>query len=267
MWWRAWRRFIAANSNSKAHFKISMATSQRVGIISQARMTSTRLPGKVLKQIAGKPLLEYHLARLRDSGFPIYLAITTNTADDVLMDFALAQSIPVVRGSEADVLERYQKCAEANDLDVIVRVTSDCPLIDGELIKQGISRYLMEKDSNLYLSNALIRTYPRGLDFEIFSRALLETANAEATTVSDREHVTPYINQNRSGNVRLAHFTRDFDHSNYRLTVDTAEDFELIRRLIEDHKAADMKAEELIKLLDSRPDLVAINAHIEQKKC
>ncbi|MBT2557465.1 glycosyltransferase family protein [Hymenobacter sp. ISL-91] len=239
---------------------------KKVGIISQARMTSTRLPGKVLRPVAGRPLLAYHIERLQTSGLPIYLAITTNATDDPLADFAATHGLPVTRGPEDDVLARYQQCATAHDLDVIVRVTSDCPLLDGGLIARAVQEYLAADTPLLYLSNVLERTYPRGFDFEVFSRELLEEAARHATTVSDREHVTPYIHQNRSGRVQFQHLTRPSNRSAYRLTVDTAEDFELIQRLIEEHQADALGAEELIVLLDRHPELVALNAHIEQKK-
>ncbi|RFP63760.1 acylneuraminate cytidylyltransferase [Hymenobacter lapidiphilus] len=239
---------------------------KKVGIISQARMTSTRLPGKVLQPIGGRPLLAYHIERLQASGLPVYLAITTNATDDPLADFAAAHSLPVTRGPEDDVLARYQQCAAAHELDVIVRVTSDCPLLDDGLIAQAVQEYLAADNPRLYLSNVLVRTYPRGFDFEVFSRELLEKAYQHATTAADREHVTPYIHQNRSGRVDFAHVTRPTNRSNYRITVDTAEDFELIRRLIEEHQADTLATEELIDLLDRHPELVAINAHIEQKK-
>lgn len=238
----------------------------RVGIISQARMTSTRLPGKVLLEAAGQSLLAWHVQRLRAAEIPLYLAITANAADDALAAFAAAHGLPCTRGDEHDVLARYQQCATAHDLDVIVRVTSDCPLIAPELIAAGVRRYLAAADSRLYLSNALERTYPRGFDFEVFSRELLEEAAARATRPEDREHVTPFLHQNRAGNVRFAHYRRPTDASRYRLTVDTAPDLALVRRLLEDYAAGGLSAEELIALLDAHPELVALNAHVEQKK-
>lgn len=229
-------------------------------------MTSTRLPGKVLLPVGGQPLLQYHVERLQASGFPVYLATTTNATDDPLAAFAEAHHLVYVRGDEHDVLSRYVLGARENELDVVVRVTSDCPLLDGELLGQSIREYLAADDARLYLSNVLERTFPRGFDFEIFSRELLEEAAAHATLASDREHVTPYIHQNRSGHVRFRHVRRPEDRSAYRLTVDTAEDFELIRRLVEEHGAAALPADQLIALLDQHPELVALNAHIEQKK-
>ncbi len=229
-------------------------------------MTSTRLPGKVLQPIAGRPLLHYHVKRVLQSGLPLYLAVTTNAADDPLVEFALAANLPFTRGNEHDVLSRYQQCATQYNLDILVRVTSDCPLLDGALIAQGVHDYVQQNDPRLYLSNVLHRTYPRGLDFEIFSRELVEEAALKATLDSDREHVTPYIHQNRSGKVRFQHVVLPQDHSQYRLTVDTAEDFLLIQQLIEQYQADTLSTDSLISLLAQHPELVALNAHVEQKK-
>ncbi|QIX63571.1 acylneuraminate cytidylyltransferase [Hymenobacter sp. BT18] len=229
-------------------------------------MTSTRLPGKVLQLIGQRPMLAYHLTRLHESNETVYLATTENQTDDILVDYAISHNIPYIRGSESDVLSRYYACARAYGLDIIVRVTSDCPLIDGELIQAGIQEYKQAADHRLYLSNVLTRTFPRGLDFEIFSRELLEEAFLHAKLPADREHVTPYIHQNRSGKVNFRHVTHPDDRSQYRLTVDTAEDFRLMKILIEEYGADKLGVNKVISLLDNHPELVAINAHIEQKK-
>jgi spore coat polysaccharide biosynthesis protein SpsF len=139
-------------------------------------------------------------------------------------------------------------------------------LLDVQLIAHSVRKYVQQADPHVYLSNVLERTYPRGFDFEIFSRASLDEAFERATLPSDREHVTPYIHQNRSGQIRFQHITRCPDRSQYRLTVDTAEDFHLLKKLIEDYDAAALSTDELIDLLDRHPELVALNAHIEQKK-
>jgi spore coat polysaccharide biosynthesis protein SpsF len=238
----------------------------KVGIICQARMTSTRLPGKVLLPIAGKPVLQYHLDRLQQSGYPVFLATTINKTDDALAAFGREHQIPVYRGDEQNVLSRYYEAARAFRLDVIVRVTSDCPLIDGALIRQGIGQYLKKNNSQVYLSNCLVRTFPRGFDFEIFSFALLEEAYHRASQPGELEHVTPYINQNKSGRVELLHLTQAEDKSGYRVTLDTPEDFELIRILIQDYQAQQLPARDICRLLDTHPELVRINAMIEQKK-
>ncbi|MBO0356620.1 glycosyltransferase family protein [Hymenobacter sp. BT186] len=240
--------------------------SPRIGIITQARMGSTRLPGKVLRTIRGTSILEYHVRRLETSGLPVYIATTTLPADDAIVELARQLNIPCFRGEVDDVLSRYFATATHFGLDVVVRVTSDCPLLDGRLIGAEVQRYVAAADSHLYLSNGLIRTFPRGLDFEVFSYALLAEAQQHATSASDREHVTPYIHQNRSGQVHFAHAVREPDASRFRVTLDTAEDFQLLEVLLAQYHADALSADELIALLEAHPEVAAINAQIEQKK-
>lgn len=237
----------------------------KIGVITQARMTSSRLPGKVLMPIAGKPLLHYHATRIAWSGIPLYVATTLNKEDDCLVRFCEERKISYFRGSEANVLERYYQCATDNKLDVIVRVTSDCPLVDGNLVRSAVDRYLQEEDLNVYLSNYLERTYPRGFDFEVFSYRSLADAYQNASRESHREHVTPYINQNISGRIRFVNMKREGDASRYRITVDTQEDFALLKEMIEQHGCAGLGAEEIIQVLEKNPYLYEINAHVQQK--
>lgn len=238
----------------------------RVGIVTQARMTSTRLPGKVLLPAGGRTMLEHHVRRLETAGAQIIIATTVNETDDAIVRTAAELGIPSFRGSEHDVLARFAGAAEAFGLDVVVRVTSDCPLIDGEVVARGIASFREQANPDAYVSNTLERTYPRGFDFEVFSAAALRDAAQGATDAADREHVTPYINQNRSGRVTMLSIVREGDASRYRVTLDTGEDFELIRTLIEDHGAAALSAEGIIEILDRHPELVEINALVEQKK-
>jgi spore coat polysaccharide biosynthesis protein SpsF len=238
----------------------------KVGIISQARMTSSRLPGKVMKQISGKSLLHYHCERLAHSGLPIVLATTTNSTDDVIVDFSKLLSIPFFRGDEKDVLSRYYGAAVENNLDVIVRVTSDCPLIDGKLIKSAVDKYMSTSNKWLYMSNGIERTYPRGFDFEIFSLPMLKEAFEKSTSPSEREHVTPYFYQNRHGLTQFEHIKQSSDMSSYRLTVDEADDFKLIEKLITDFHCEKLSADEICSVLLANPELKLINQHIEQKK-
>jgi spore coat polysaccharide biosynthesis protein SpsF len=237
-----------------------------IGIITQARMTSTRLPGKVLLLIGDKTVLQYHLERLQKSHIPVFMATTSNKTDDPIVAFAHEHQIPVYRGDEQNVLSRYYECARQHNLDVIVRVTSDCPLIDGDLIAAACQEYLQAHNTNVYLSNCLVRTFPRGFDFEIFSFALLEEAYLKATQPAELEHVTPFINQNRSGQVVFSHFTQPDDKSGYRITLDTPEDFALISQLILQFQVQNLPAAEIIKILDAHPELAKINAQVEQKK-
>lgn len=243
-----------------------MPEPQAVGIITQARMGSTRLPGKVLRTVRGQTMLAFHVQRLRASGLPIYIATTTSPADDAIVAEAERLSVPYFRGEEDNVLQRYYDTASHFGLQTIVRVTSDCPLIDGQLVRTGVEQYVAANNPQLYLSNGIQRTFPRGLDFEVFSDELLREAQRNATSVSDQEHVTPYIHQNRSGRVKLAHVTRHPDASRFRITLDTTEDFQLLSILLEQYQADALSAAQLVELLERHPELVAINAAIEQKK-
>ena len=241
---------------------------KRAGIISQVRMGSTRLPGKVLLPAAGRPLLDYHVARLRQSRLPIFLATTTEPADDVLATYAETNQIPYHRGSEADVLARYYGTAQEFGLDVIVRVTSDCPLVDGPLIGAAVERYLAEANPLVYRSNSIVRTFPRGLDFEIFSMQLLAEAHTIATLSYEREHVTPYIKASPATAGRVIFRDEVWtggDFSRFRITLDTPEDYAVLRALIEQHDAANLALPDLLALLEAQPELMALNAHVEQK--
>jgi spore coat polysaccharide biosynthesis protein SpsF len=236
------------------------------GIITQARMTSSRLPGKILLRADGKTVLEHHINRSAWSNIPVYVATTTNATDDAIVNLVIEKGIPYFRGDEFDVLERFYRCAEKFGLDIIIRVTSDCPLIDGHFIADGLAQYLKsENNKQLYLSNALERTFPRGLDFEIFSFDLLKDAFLHATTTSDREHVTPYINQNRAGNVTIQHYTHPENHSDLRWTLDTTDDWKLIKILFEDHHVAGLTYSETLKIVQRYPELATLNNHIKQK--
>ena len=237
-----------------------------VGIISQVRMSSTRLPGKVLKEVKGKILLDYHLDRLLESGYKVIVATTTNDADNVIESHCRSREINVFRGSEDDVLERFYLAAKENHLDVIVRVTSDCPLIDGNLLKQEIDSYVQKRDFSIYKSNCQKRTFPRGFDFEIFSFNSLERAHKEATLTSDREHVTPYIWKGNIKDIKFQDVLRSEDKSDYRITVDTIEDYNLILELIGKFDCEKLNADQIIEILNNNKQLVEINQSIEQKK-
>jgi len=241
---------------------------QRAGIISQVRMGSTRLPGKVLLPAAGRPLLDYHVARLAASGLPVILATTTEPADDVLVAYAEARGLGYHRGSETDVLARYYETAQRSNLGTVVRVTSDCPLVDGRLVGAAVARYQAENNPRVYRSNAVVRTFPRGLDFEIFSMELLAEAFANATSPYEREHVTPYLKANPATAGRVVFRDEVWpggDFSRFRITLDTAEDYAVLRALIEQHHAADLNTADLLALLEAHPEIMALNAHIEQK--
>lgn len=237
-----------------------------VGVITQARMTSTRLPGKVLLEAAGRSFLDHHLDRLLAAGLDVYVATTVNDADDPIVERAHDRGLSVHRGSEDDVLARFAGTIEEFALDVAVRVTSDCPLVDGALVADAVRQWQEAADPWLYLSNGLTRTWPRGMDLEVFSATALLDAAAAATDPAHREHVTPYLYTNGSGRMTLRNLARAIDASAYRLTLDTSDDLRLLTTLFEEYDAATLDADALVALLDSHPELAAVNAHVEQKK-
>jgi spore coat polysaccharide biosynthesis protein SpsF len=238
----------------------------RTAIVTQARMTSTRLPGKVLIEVGGRPLLDLHLDRLLASGHDVVVATTVNATDDPIVSLARNRGIEVFRGSESDVLSRYAGAIREFSLDTVVRVTSDCPLIDGALVADGITAYADAGDPDVYVSNAIPRSMPRGMDFEVFGGAALLEADALAGSGPQREHVTPYLYENVNGRTTVVSLSWPEDKSAYRVTLDTPDDLELIRVLIEEYDAGSLDCAGIIAVLDSHPELVAINAHVEQKK-
>ncbi len=238
----------------------------KVGIITQARMTSTRLPGKILLKANEKTVLEHHINRLAWSNIPIFVATTVNDSDMPVVNVCESLGFDYFRGDEHNVLERFYKCADENKLDVIIRVTSDCPLIDGKVIKEGLTQYLKLNNPNVYYSNCLARTYPRGLDFEIFSFDQLKDAYLNATLESDKEHVTPYINQNKSGRVLTVDHISVTNFNHLRWTLDTPDDWVLIRTIIEQYKGETLSYSQLLEIIENSPDLATLNIHIKQKE-
>ncbi|MCX6184840.1 MAG: glycosyltransferase family protein [Flavobacterium sp.] len=205
-------------------------------LITQARTGSTRLPGKVLMQIEGKTLLQIHLNRLKKCHkiSKIIVATTINDEDQIIFDKAAAWGFESYRGSESDVLDRFYQSVKNQNADWIVRVTSDCPLIDPELVDQVVA-FAQENDCD-YASNGLIENYPDGQDVEVFKFSALQLAWENAKLNSEREHVTPYIRKNadfNNGNIfKALNFACPVDYSTIRMTVDEPADFDLIQILI-----------------------------------
>ena len=231
-------------------------------------MNSTRLPGKIMLKTAGKTLLEHHLERLGRAELidEIVLATTESPDDDITSDFGHAVGVRVSRGSEDDVLARYHAAATRSAADVVVRVTSDCPLIDPEVTDRTVRAFLANPDAVDYASNTLVRTYPRGLDTEVLHFYALDEAFHEATDRADREHVTLFV-WRQPDRYRLLNVPNDRDYSQHRWTVDTPDDFELVSRMFEAlyPDSPDFGLEAGIALLDQHPDWKALNADVEQK--
>jgi spore coat polysaccharide biosynthesis protein SpsF len=242
----------------------------RVVIITQARMTSTRLPGKVAINVLGKPLLEHHLERLQRSRLmsQVAVATTTNSSDDIIVKICEGVGIAVYRGSEDDVLARYYHAAVKFDADIVVRVTSDCPLIDPGVVDKTIAHYLSLEPDIDYVSNCRLKqTYPRGLDTEIFSFARLKQAHEQARKPFEREHVTPFLWQHPEL-FTLSNVEHDIDISHHRWTVDTPEDLDLIERMLGACYPSDPEfdLQDCLHAIHRNPEWANINKHIEQKK-
>ena len=203
-------------------------------IVAQARMTSTRLPGKVMKIVCGKPLLEHFINRLKrvKSADQIVIATTINDIDNQIVDLCKKLDISYYRGSEEDVLGRYYEAAVEYGGDIIIRITSDCPVIDPEVVDSLINFYTNNIEKYDYVSNTLKRTYPKGMDTEIISFDTLKDAHFNAYGPFDREHVMPFINM-RPQRFRLYNILYRTDMSRYRLTVDTPDDLKLITEIFE----------------------------------
>lgn len=237
--------------------------------IIEARMTSSRLPGKVMLPICGKPELELLVERLRRSSLldGVVIATTSNATDDVLEDLAARLGVECFRGSEDDVLDRVLKAAHATATDLIVEVTGDCPLVDWGILDQLVTIYNGGRYD--YVSNTQRRTYPRGLDVQVFSTATLEDVARRTADPVDHEHVSLFIYEHPEL-YRLRNLESDIDERwwDLRLTLDTQEDYTLIKRVFEGLYPENpaFRTAEILALLAARPEWLAINSHIEQKK-
>jgi len=237
-------------------------TSKFIGII-QARMGSMRLPGKVLAQIAGNPMLWHVVNRVRmaRSLDQVVVATSNEVSDHPIADFCARKHIDVYRGSEEDVLDRYCQAARKFAHGTIVRITGDCPLVDSAVIDKVVGAH--EDGSYDYMTNIFPRTYPDGLDVEVFSLGALERAWLEAANPYDREHVTPYMREHPKL-FRIGNVLHPVNLSNLRWTVDHPEDLQFVRAVYDHMKVADFGLGEVLGLLKEHPELMKINSGIEQ---
>ena len=237
----------------------------KVVAIVQARMGSTRLPGKVLKDLAGETMLARVVERLHGTRLinEVLIATTDRPADDAIVAECRKVSVAVSRGDQDDVLDRYFRAAQLMKADVVVRVTSDCPLLDPEITDKTIAAFLEARPD--YASNVMVRTYPRGLDTEVMSFDALARAWRRASKAYEREHVTPYIYEH-SEEFKLLSVTGDLDYSGYRWTVDTPEDMEFVQAIygrFQGHTLFNWR--DVLALLNREPEIVNLNQHVSQK--
>jgi spore coat polysaccharide biosynthesis protein SpsF len=237
----------------------------RVVAIIQARMGSTRLPGKVLKDLGGETVLGRVVNRSRRATLvdEVVVATTVQAADDVIVRECERLSVACFRGDEADVLDRYYRAAQKFSADAIARITSDCPLIDPELIDATVHGFLTQEPD--YATNALVVTYPRGLDVEVFTADALARTWDAAKEGYQRTHVTPYMYENPEL-FRVVSLSAENDYSKYRWTLDTEEDLEAIRGIYKRFADDDrMRWSEVISVMETNPELAEVNSGVQQK--
>ena len=225
-------------------------------------MGSSRLPGKVLMKLGEKEtVLEYVVKQISHSKLvnKIIIATTNLEQDNVIQETAKELDIECFRGDSENVLDRYYQCAKKFNLDNILRITSDCPLIDPEIVDNVIKKYLT-RDYD-YVSNTLMRTFPIGTDSEIFSFNVLEKAWENASLLSEKEHVTPYI-INKKNKFRLGNLKNEVNVGHLRLTLDRIEDYELIKKIVQTIEKRPIFMKDVLKLFSDKPELIKINAHI-----
>ena len=235
----------------------------RIGAIVQARMGS-RLPGKVLLEAAGKTLLEHLMGRLGESRRLDFIVVATSTSaqDDCIDALCRARRFVCFRGSEQDVLDRYYQAARAFRMDVVVRITADCPLIDPDVMDEIVGRFLDARGSYDLVTNRHPLTFPDGLDVDVMSFEGLSQAWANATTPAQREHTVPYfweaglrvLNVEHPANLFLTH----------RWTLDYWEDYLLIKAVLEalDRPGRAARMDEILAWLAAHPEVSGLNAHL-----
>ena len=239
----------------------------RVVAIIQARTASTRFPGKVLADLAGEPMLARVVNRSRRATTldEVVVATSVEPGDDAIVDICKERDWPYFRGSENDVLDRYYRAAMKYRAEAVVRITSDCPLIDPEILDRVVQVFLDGQPDVDYISNAYPRfTFPRGLDIEVVRLDALEQAWREDRNLAWREHVTPFILLNPNL-FCLAGVLHDSDLSDMRWTVDTPEDMEFVRRIFDTFNHDRFSWQDVVSLLKRRPHWLDLNRHVQQK--
>ena len=246
-----------------------MSAKPKVVAIIQARMGSTRLPEKVMRQVAGLPMIHHVVERCRriEGVDQVVMATSSRPRERPLVDYVEAMAgVDVFRGPEADVLARFYGAASQFEAQVVMRITGDCPLLSPRVSSEVLQTYLERRERCDYVTNTLERTYPRGLDTSVMSFEALHRAHEEAVFVEEREHVTPYIWSNPSRFEVVGH--RDpQDHHHHRWTVDTSQDLRLVRRIYSAlyPNNPQFEYEDVLALIAANPHWSRLNGDVEQK--
>lgn len=231
-------------------------------------MGSSRLPGKVLMEAAGRPMLHHLVSRLKGapSIVAIVLATSTHSQDKPLLEFAQQEGIGGFAGSEDDVMSRVVDAAASQDAEVIVEITGDCPLIDPAIVEQAIRLFFANACD--YASNVQVRSYPDGMDVQVFRLETLRRSSALTSDAEEREHVSLHIRRNPQMFRQLTLVADPDEHwPELGLTLDERADYELLRRIIEHFgdRTATVRCHEIVALLRSRPEWLQINRHVQRK--
>ena len=234
----------------------------------EARMNSSRLPGKVLLPVQERPILGILIERLRKVKLinEIVVATTSSKSDDIIVDFCKENNVKVFRGSEEDVMGRVIGAAESVLGDVIVEITGDCPLIDPSVVDQFITIFLANKAE--YVSNSIVRSYPDGMDVQVFSLEILKKSYKLTNEKLDREHVTLHIRNNPN---LFSHLNiiapPEIYYPELGLTLDEKDDYILISKIFENLYSSDkfFSCHEIVKYLEKNKDLYLINKHVKRK--
>ena len=243
---------------------------QQVLVIIQARMVSSRLPGKIMLPICNKPALQVMIERLNPLReiYKVIIATTNDGTEAPIIKLCRQLDISYFKGDPVNVLQRYYEAARAfnaKNSDIIVRLTSDCPLIDPQIVKK-IIRFFQSNDFD-YASNTLKTTFPNGFATEVFSYNNLRIAYENAAERYEKEHVTPYFYLTHKSEYKLGSYIDQNDNSKYRLTLDEEADIKAIQEVYNKFNCStDFSYQELISMLNKNPYIYQINMHIRQKK-
>ncbi len=231
---------------------------KNIGFILQARIGSTRFPGKVMKLINSEPLIFHVINQVSYSKYAknIVIATTKNKEDDIIEEYTSKNKIRIFRGSELDCLDRYYECAKLYGFKIIVRITCDNPLIDPTLIDDAIDVFVNNQYD--YVTNCKPRTYPQGTEVEVFSFSALENAWKNSKKPSEKEHVTPYFYNNQD-KFQIFNIENDSDLSRYRWTVDGEKDLEFVKIIYSKIKKSPILMKDILQLLIDEPNLIKIN--------
>jgi len=227
--------------------------------IIQARMGSSRLPGKVMQKISeNKTVIDFVVDQLQESKMieKIIVAIPDQIEDNVTYDHLISRNISTYRGSLNNVLDRFYQCANSNSSSIIIRITADCPLIDPDIVDKVIKKFIENKFD--YVANTHPRTFPYGTETEVFSFNALKIAWEETDDEFDKEHVTPYFYKNPD-KFKIGNFSQKTNQSNYRWTIDYEEDLEFVKKVVHKIQKNPILTQHIVDLLEKNPEIVKIN--------